>query len=333
MATSVAPLLCCYAWTTTLLEQLAISTLNGVIYGMLLFMLASGLTLIFGMMGVLNLAHAAMYMLGAYLGYQISKTLGFLPALILAPLALGIGGALLERYGLRRVHQHGHISELLFTFGIAFMIQEAVQMIWGRIGVPYRIPSALDFPLFRLFSTPYPAYRIFVLLLAVAIFFGLFAALSRTRIGLIIRAALTHPGMVSMLGHDVPRVFMLVFGAGAGLAGLAGVIGGPIFVTSPSMAGALGAILFTVVVIGGLGSLPGALLASLLVGLVQTFAVVIDVSLDDVFKIAGFTAASTGIFSDIRHTTVAQIAPILPYLMLLVMLVVRPRGLFGSRDV
>jgi branched-chain amino acid transport system permease protein len=316
-----------------LLEQLAISTLNGVIYGMLLFMLASGLTLIFGMMGVLNLAHASMYMLGAYLGYQISKTIGFLPALILGPLALGLGGALLERYGLRRVHQHGHVSELLFTFGIAFMIQEAVQMIWGRIGVPYRVPPELDFPLFRLFDTPYPAYRIFVLLLAVAIFVGLFAILSRSRIGLVIRAALTHPNMVGMLGHNVPQVFMLIFGVGAGLAGLAGVIGGPIFVTSPNMAGALGAILFTVVVIGGLGSLPGALLASLLIGLVQTFAVVMDVSLDDFIKAIGVDAKAGNVLGDIQHTTIAQIAPILPYLMLLVMLVVRPRGLFGSRDV
>ena len=316
-----------------MLEQLAISTLNGIIYGMLLFMLASGLTLIFGMMGVLNLAHASMYMLGAYLGYQISKTIGFLPALILGPLALGLGGALLERYGLRRVHQHGHVSELLFTFGVAFMIQEAVQMIWGRIGVPYRVPPELDFPLFRLFDTPYPAYRIFVLVLAVAIFVGLFAILSRSRIGLIIRAALTHPNMVGMLGHNVPQVFMLVFGVGAGLAGLAGVIGGPIFVTSPNMAGALGAILFTVVVIGGLGSLPGALLASLLIGLVQTFAVVMDVSLDDFIKAIGVDAKAGNILGDIQHTTIAQIAPILPYLMLLVMLVVRPRGLFGSRDV
>ena len=316
-----------------MLEQLAISTLNGVIYGMLLFMLASGLTLIFGMMGVLNLAHASMYMLGAYLGYQISKTIGFLPALILGPLTLGLGGALLERYGLRRVHQHGHVSELLFTFGIAFMIQEAVQMIWGRIGVPYRVPPELDFPLFRLFDTPYPAYRIFVLLLAVAIFVGLFAILSRSRIGLVIRAALTHPNMVGMLGHNVPQVFMMVFGVGAGLAGLAGVIGGPIFVTSPNMAGALGAILFTVVVIGGLGSLPGALLASLLIGLVQTFAVVMDVSLDDFIKAVGVDANAGNILGDIQHTTIAQIAPILPYLLLLVMLVVRPRGLFGSRDV
>lgn len=316
-----------------MLEQLAISTLNGLIYGMLLFMLASGLTLIFGMMGVLNLAHAAMYMLGAYLGYQISKTFGFLPALFLAPLALGIGGALLERYGLRTVHPHGHIAELLFTFGVAFIIQEAVQMIWGRIGVPYRIPAELDFPLFRLFDTPYPAYRIFLLTIAVGIFVGLFAVLSRTRIGLIIRAALTNPGMVGMLGHDVPRVFMLVFGAGAGLAGLAGVIGGPIFVTSPSMAGTLGAILFTVVVIGGLGSLSGALLASLLIGFVQTFAVVLDVSLSDLLNLLGVNVLRGGVFDDIRHTTVAQIAPMLPYLMLLVMLVVRPRGFFGSRDV
>lgn len=317
-----------------MLEQLVISTLNGLIYGMLLFMLASGLTLIFGMMGVLNLAHAAMYMLGAYFGYQISILWGFFPALILAPLLLGFGGALLERYALRRVHQYGHVAELLFTFGVAFIIQEAVQMVWGRIAVPYRVPIALDFPLFRIFETPYPAYRVFLLLVAVAIFVGLFAVLSRSRIGLVIRAALTNPGMVGMLGHDVPRVFMLVFGAGVGLAALAGVIGGPIFVTSPSMAATLTAILFTVVVIGGLGSLPGALLASLLIGLLQTFAVIVDVSLNDFFRLLGVDIPlGRGVFNDIRQATVAQIAPILPYLLLLIMLVVRPRGLFGSRDV
>ena len=316
-----------------MLEQIAISALNGVIYGMLLFMLASGLTLIFGMMGVLNLAHAAMYMLGAYLGYQVSKMIGFLPALVIAPLLLGIGGAMLERFGLRRVHAYGHVAELLFTFGIAFLIQEAVQMIWGRIGVPYRVPAMLDFAAFRVFDTPYPAYRIFLLFTAIAIFGALFLILSRTRTGLVIRAALTHPDMVGMLGHDVPKVFMLVFGFGAALAGLAGVIGGPIFVTSPGMAGALGAILFTVVVIGGLGSIPGALLASLLIGLLQTFAVSVDWSVSDLFKALNVTAPKIGIVNDILHTRVTQIAPILPYLLLLAMLVVRPRGLFGSRDV
>jgi branched-chain amino acid transport system permease protein len=316
-----------------LLEQLAISALNGVIYGMILFMLASGLTLIFGMMGVLNLAHASLYMVGAYLGYQVSKVLGFLPALVLAPLVLFGIGALIERYFLRRVHQYGHVPELALTFGLAFVIQEMVQMIWGRLGVPYSVPKGMDFALFRVFETPYPVYRIFILAVSVAIFVVLYLVLSRTRVGLVVRASLTHPRMVGMLGHNVPRVFMLVFGVGAALAGLAGVIGGPIFVTSPNMAGTLGAILFVVVVVGGLGSLPGALIASLAIGLLQTFAVVMNVSLADVSAAVGLDLFSGKAFDDVRRITVAQLAPILPYLLMLAMLVLRPRGLLGTRDV
>jgi len=167
----------------------------------------------------------------------------------------------------------------------------------------------------------------------VAIFVSLYLVLSRTRIGLVVRASLTHPRMVGMLGHNVPRVFMLVFGVGAALAGLAGVIGGPIFVTSPNMAGALGAILFVVVVVGGLGSLPGALIASLLIGLLQTFAVIMNVSLDDLSRALGTDLFSAKAFDDIRRITVSQLAPILPYLLMLAMLVLRPRGLLGTRDV
>ena len=136
---------------------------------------------------------------------------------------------------------------------------------------------------FRLFDTTYPAYRMFMLLTAVAMFAALLAVLTRTRVGLIIQAALTHPDMVAMLGHDVPKIFMLVFGAGAALAGLAGVIAGPALVTQPSMASLLGPILFVVIVVGGLGSLTGAFVASLLIGLVQTFAVAMNFSFAQVF--------------------------------------------------
>ena len=233
-----------------MLELIIFSTLNGLLYGLLLFLLASGLTLIFSMMGVLNFAHASFYMLGAYFGYQISRYVGYWPGLVLAPLLVGGVGALVERYGLRTVHKHGHVAELLFTFGLAFIIEELVQMIWGKVPVDYRVPELLNFSAFTLFSTTYPAFRMFMLLMSVAVFIGLLLLLTKTRVGLIIRAALTHPNMVGSLGHNVPVVFMLVFGVGCGLAALAGVIAGPALVTQPAMAASLGPILFVVVEIG-----------------------------------------------------------------------------------
>ncbi|MFD2677072.1 branched-chain amino acid ABC transporter permease [Camelimonas lactis] len=310
-----------------MLELVTFSTLNGVLYGMLLFMMASGLTLIFSMMGVLNFAHASFYMIGAYFGFEISRHIGFWPGFIIAPLLVGVVGALIERYGLRRVHRYGHVAELLFTFGLAFVIEELVSMIWGKAPVDYRPPPSLDFVAFSLFGTTYPAYRIFMLATAVAMFVFLILVLRRTRVGLIIQAALTHPDMVAMLGHNVPRVFMMVFGVGAGLAGLAGVIAGPALVTQPSMAALLGPILFVVIVVGGLGSLGGAFVASLLIGLIQTFAVAINVSLADVI---GPTAA--GIFGELGRAPLAQIAPVLPYLLLVLVLILRPTGLFGTRE-
>jgi branched-chain amino acid transport system permease protein len=310
-----------------MLEIITFSTLNGVLYGMLLFMMASGLTLIFSMMGVLNFAHASFYMIGAYFGFEISRRIGFWPGFVFAPILVGLIGALVERYGLRRVHRYGHVAELLFTFGLAFVIEELVNMFWGRLPVDYRVPPSLDFVAFKLFDTTYPAYRMFMLATAIAMFAFLILILKRTRVGLIIQAALTHPNMVAMLGHDVPTVFMTVFGVGAALAGLAGVIAGPALVTQPAMAGLLGPILFVVVVVGGLGSLGGAFVASLLIGLVQTFAVAINVTLAD---LVGDRVAS--LFGELGHVTMAQIAPILPYLLLVLVLIVKPTGLFGNRE-
>src|SRR4051794_37614286 len=288
---------------------------------MLLFLMASGLTLIFSMMGVLNFAHASFYMLGAFFGFQISQRLGFWPALVVAPLLVGAIGAAVERYGLRNVHRHGHVAELLFTFGLAFVIEEVVQMIWGKGPVDYRIPRSLDFSAFTVFSTNYPAYKIFMLAFAIAIFVALLLVLTRTRVGLIIQAALTHPDMVAMLGHNVPRVFMAVFGLGTALAAVAGVIAGPALVTQANMAGLLGPILFVVVVVGGLGSLPGAFVASLLIGLIQTFAVSINVSLADAFGAVGVRLNPASSLSDLWDVTVAQIAPVLPYLLLVLILI------------
>lgn len=310
-----------------MLQLITFSTLNGVLYGMLLFMMASGLTLIFSMMGVLNFAHASFYMLGAYFGFELSRRIGFWPGLVLAPLMVGAIGALVERYGLRHLHRRGHVSELLFTFGLAYVIEELVQMVWGKLPVDYRVPPALDFVAFRLFDTTYPAYRMFMLLTAIAMFAALLAVLTRTRIGLIIQAALTHPEMVAMLGHDVPKIFMLVFGAGAAFAGLAGVIAGPALVTQPDMASLLGPILFVVIVVGGLGSLAGAFVASLLIGLIQTFAVAMNFSLAEVLG-----PVAPPFLGDLWQVTFAELAPVMPYLLLVLVLIFRPTGLMGRRE-
>jgi branched-chain amino acid transport system permease protein len=314
------------------MELVLVSLLNGLVYGMLLFMLASGLTLIFSMMGVLNFAHASVYMLGAYFAYEVSRIVGFWPALVIAPLLCGLLGALIEMYGLRTVHKHGHIAELLFTFGIAFILEKGVQMIWGLLPMPYRIPGELDFALFSIYGTNFHAYRGFMLLISLLMFGSIWLLLTRTRIGLVIQASLTHPDMVGGLGHNVPRVFTLVFAGGSLLAGLAGVIGGNFLVTEPSMAFTMGPIVFVVVVFGGLGSLTGCLIASIFMGLVQTFAVVFDVSFADLLARLGITVGSVGFLGELAHITLPRIGALLPYLLLVLILLVKPRGLMGTRD-
>ena len=314
------------------MEVLLVSLLNGLVYGMLLFMLASGLTLIFSMMGVLNFAHASVYMLGAYFAYDISRHVGFWPALVLAPVLCGAIGALIEMYGLRRVHKNGHIAELLFTFGLAFIIDKAVQMVWGLLPVAYRVPPVLDHPLFTIYGTNFHAYRGFMLLISALMFCAIWLMLTRTRLGLVIQAALTHPEMVGALGHNVPRVFTTVFAGGSALAGLAGVIGGNYLVTEPSMAFTMGPIVFVVVVFGGLGSLAGCFIASLIMGFVQTFAVVFDVSLANVLALVGIKVTEASWFGEVLTIPLPRIGALLPYVMLVLILLFKPRGLMGTRD-
>ncbi|TCS99453.1 amino acid/amide ABC transporter membrane protein 1 (HAAT family) [Tepidimonas ignava] len=337
------------------MEFVLVSLLNGVSYGLLLFMLSSGLTLIFSMMGVLNFAHASFYMLGAYFAYALSGVVGFWVALLVAPLLVGLAGALFERYSLRKVHAYGHVPELLITFGLSYVILELVQLVWGRTAVPFRPPELLQGPAFTLIHhaddamgfvwgqaatelcaraacTPFPATRAFMMLVAVGMLVALWLLITRTRVGLVIQAALTHPQMVEALGHNVPRVFMLVFGAGCALAGLAGVIGGSTFVTEPAMAATLGSLVFAVVVIGGLGSLPGAFVASLLIGIIQTFAVAIDHSIGSLLASLGLPLSEALRSKDFLRLTLSQVAPVLPYLLLVLILIFRPKGLLGTRD-
>ncbi len=314
------------------MEFFTISLLNGLSYGLLLFMLSSGLTLIFSMMGVLNFAHASFYMLGAYFAYSVSRLVGFWPSLVLAPLLVGVVGALFEKYCLRRVHKFGHVPELLITFGLSYIILEVVQLVWGRSAMDYRVPVVLDGPLFTLFGTQFPMYRGFMMLVAVLMLVAIWLLLTRTRIGLVIQAALTHPHAVESLGHNVPRIFMLVFGGGCALAGLAGVIGGNAYVTEPSMALSVGGVVFVVVVVGGMGSLAGAFVASLLIGVLQTLAVAIDASLLSAFEMVGVLLSPQTFGYAVLKLKVSQVAPILPYLLLVLMLIFRPKGLLGSRE-
>jgi branched-chain amino acid transport system permease protein len=307
------------------MEFFTLSLLNGLAYGLMLFMLSAGLTLVFSMMGVLNLAHASFYMLGAYLAYSLTQWLGFWAALVVVPVAVGLLGAGFEKFVLRRIHAHGHIAEMLVTFGLNTVLIELVQLVWGRGPVDYRIPDGLEGPLFSLWGTPFPAYRGFMVLVALSMLGGLWLLLARTRIGLVVQAALTHPSAVQALGHNVPRVYMGVFAGGAALAGLAGVVGGNAFVTEPGMAATVGSVVFVVVVVGGMGSLKGAFLASLLVGMLQTLAVGIDA------PVLGWLVTPGSWGDALWHIKVSQIAPLLPYLLLVLVLVARPQGLWGRR--
>jgi branched-chain amino acid transport system permease protein len=316
------------------LEATLSQALYGISYGLLLFMLAAGLTLIFSMMGVLNFAHASFYMLGAYLAYQFSTWTNFWVALVAAPLALFAIGAAVERYGLRRVHRWGHVPELLFTFGLSYIIVELVQVIWGRAAVPYHVPAELDGPVvwLQVHGITFPQYRMFMMATALAMLAALGLVLTRTRIGLVIQAALTHPQQVEALGHNVPRVFMLVFGGGSALAGLAGVVGGNAFVTEPAMAGTVGAILFVIIIVGGLGSLSGAFIAALAIGLLENFGKVSDWSPAKTLTQLGLAIGTDTPGYPVLALTLAQVAPVLPYLLLVLILIVRPKGLLGTRE-
>ena len=225
------------------------------------------------------------------------------------------------------------MAEILFTFGLAYLIEEVVTMLWGRNAVANNVPEIIDFSLFTLFGTSFPAYKGLMMAISVAMFIGLYQGLKRTRIGLIIQAALTHPQMVGALGHDVPGLFVLVFAIGSALAGLAGVIGGFMWLTQPTLAHFVGPIVFVVVVVGGLGSLAGALIASMFIGILQTFAVAVDSSLLDLLRVFGVAVDRKSPFYELYSIKVATAAPIVPYLLLVLMLIVRPRGILGTRDV
>ncbi|CAM3993786.1 LIV-I protein H [Bordetella tumbae] len=313
------------------MEQLLFSLMNGIIYGLVLFMVSAGLTLIFGMMGVLNFAHASFYMLGAYFAYTLQGTLGFWPAVVVSPLLVGLIGVVVERYFLRRVHRHGHAHELLLTFGLSFIIAESIKLFYGNYPVDYRIPTSLDFSAFSIGATQYPFYRLLMGGIAIAMFIAIYLVLTRSRVGIVVRSAIYKPHMTEALGHNVPLVFMGVFGAGAALAGLAGAVAGAFYTTNPNMALELGVMVFVVVVVGGLGSLAGAMLASLLIGIITSLAVTVDSSLADALALvgAGDWARNLGGLMTLK---LSSLAATLPFALMLLILLLRPGGLMGEKE-
>jgi branched-chain amino acid transport system permease protein len=311
------------------MDVLLTSVLNGVVYGLILFMISSGLTLIYGMMGILNFAHASFFMLGAYTGYLLSSFGLFWPGLIVAPLFVGLVGVLVERYMLRRIHQFGSGQEMIFTFGLSFVIEELIKLFFGNYPVNYTIPAQLQFSAFRLFESQYPFYRLMMGFLAIAIFAIIGLILNRTRVGLIVRAAETEPVMASALGHDVATVFSTIFGVGAGIAGLAGAVAGAYYPTSPTMSLNFGIVVFVVVVVGGLGSVQGSFWASILIGVITSCVIGYDGSLAGLASGLGFDSSSWS--GGIWAVPLSATAGAIPFVLMIVVILFRPSGLMGTR--
>jgi branched-chain amino acid transport system permease protein len=278
--------------------------IHGIAYGMVLFLVASGLTLIFGMMGILNIAHAAFFMLSAYFAYQaVAWTGSFWLALLLAPIATGIFGALVERFLLRRIHPLGHTAELILTVGIMFVIMGTVKIFWGTESLFVSIPKFLQ-GLVKFGGMEYPVYRLFIIALTILVLVFLGLILYKTRLGMVVRAAVSDADMVNSLGINTPLLFMFVFGVGSCLAGLAGVAIAPILSVFPGLADQMGMDSFIVVIVGGFGSLTGAFLVAMICGILSSYGV----------------------------QFLSQLAPVLMFAFMAVVLAFKPMGFFGERE-
>lgn len=284
---------------------LCIQLFNGLIMGSIYVLLSLGLTVIFGTLGVVNFAHGALYMLGAYGAYSAVTLLGlpFFVALFLCPLMVGIIGIFLEKTLIRRLYNLPHFYNLLLTFGIMFIIQDGIKIIYGPEGVPFNIPRVFSGAV-NLGFMYYPKYRLFMILFTAALALGVWLFISRTKLGAIIRAGTDDSEMVASLGIDISRTFTLVFGMGAALSGLAGVLSAPIQNVQPLMGMDILVETFVVVIIGGMGSIGGSVLAGLIIGELVTLGIVFW----------------------------PPMATVLIYAFMAFILIIRPRGLFGRAD-
>jgi branched-chain amino acid transport system permease protein len=254
------------------LALVVVQLLNGVQLGLMLFLMASGLTLVFGMMNFINLAHGSFFMIGAFIASTaVAWTGNFMLALLIAVVATGIIGLLLELGMLRRVYGHTHLQHVLITFGLILVFNEVARLIWGPLPVALPIPAFLSGSVEILPGATYPTYRIAILLVGLAIALALYVVISHTRSGMWVRAGASDRPMASAIGVNVQLMFSILFGIGSGLAGLAGVMAGPIFTVQVGMGEPILILSLVVTVIGGIGSVRGAFLAALLVGIIDTF--------------------------------------------------------------
>ncbi len=278
-----------------------IQLLNGVQYGLLLFMLAAGLTLIFGIMGVVNVAHGSFYMLGAYLAWSLSSLLGSLALAIIVGAALAVlFGLALEWLLFRHFYKRDHLDQVLLTFGLIYIFEELRSILWGDDVHGVNVPALLGASLPLTENLSYPVYRLFMSGLCIALAMGLYAMISKTRLGMKIRAGAFNRDMAESLGVNIKRIHAIVFALGVGLATVAGMIAAPISSVYPNMGSQVLIMCFVVVVIGGIGSVRGAFISALLVGLVDTFGKVL----------------------------LPQVAGMLVYMLMAAVLLWKPEGLF-----
>src|ERR1044071_2811985 len=287
------------------MEVFVAQLLNGLVYGVLLFLMAAGLSLIFGLMNVVSLAHGSFFMLGAYVGMSIFRATGsFWLALLLAPVPVIVAGAIIERLFMRPLYRRGHMDQVLLTFGFTFVFLDLVQTVWGRTVLRLPAPEALQGTV-QIGAGVFSAYRLFLIAFGVAIAFLLWLFLERSRIGAMVRAGVDDAQMASGLGGNIPALFSGMFGFGVALAAIGGVAAGPILSLYPGMDTEILIPAFIVIVIGGLGSLRGAFAGSLLIGIADTFG----------------------------KAYMPSLALFLIYLAMILVLLVRPQGLFGIKYV
>ena len=306
------------AMVLLLLEQ----TLNGMQFGVFLFLISAGLTLVFGVMNLVNLAHGSLYMIGAYFAATIFAWSGsFLVAIMLTIPASFIVGIGLEVIALRTLYDRDHLDQVLATFGLILFFNELIRIIWGPEGQPMSVPEALSGHIDILPGVPYPAFRIAIIVVGLLVAMFLFVLITRTRVGMLIRAGASNRSMVGALGVNIRFLYTLVFGLGAVLAGIAGLMAGPLLAVEPGMGEDMLILAFVVIVIGGIGSIRGALIASILIGIVETVGrSILPFMLEAVLS------------NEAAQTAGPALASILIYLLMTGVLFFKPQGLFPSRS-
>ena len=296
-------------------------TLNGIQFGVFLFLIAAGLTLVFGIMNLVNLAHGSLYMVGAYFGATFfAWTDSFLLAIVLTAPAIMLVGVLLEVIALRTLYERDHMDQVLATFGLILFFNELVRILWGPESQAMPIPEALSGHIEIISGVPYPAFRVAVIGVGLGVALALYLLISRTRIGMLIRAGASNRSMVSALGVNIRLLYTLVFGLGAVLAGISGVMAGPLLAVEPGMGEDMLVLSFVVIVIGGIGSIRGALVASIIVGIVETVGrSILPFLLEAVISI------------EAAQTAGPALASMLIYIVMAAVLFFRPEGLFAAR--